>query len=83
MPYKTPGKTSPMEHSKISTVKPISLPSGYNYWHMYVIDSQMERDDYLAYSRFYNDINLVTREYVKTWIRGCKGTDILTYTIVN
>jgi len=61
----------------------VSLPSGFNFWHIYVIDRKMEQDDYLAYSRFFNEDKLITKEYIKRWIRGCQGTDILTYTVIN
>lgn len=61
----------------------VSLPTGSNLWHMYVIDRKMEQDDYLAYSKGFNNDQLLTLEYVKRWIRGCKGTDILTYKSVN
>ncbi|TKC06698.1 hypothetical protein FA048_15970 [Pedobacter polaris] len=58
----------------------ISLPSGFNFWHMYVIDKKVDKD-YLAYSRFNNDKNLVIKKDIKSWIFGCKGTDILTYQV--
>lgn len=61
----------------------VSLPSGRDFWHMFVIDSKMGGDDYLAFSRYYNDGNLVTKEYVKRSIRECGGTDILTYRVIN
>ncbi len=61
----------------------VSLPSGRDLWHMFVIDSKMGGDDYLAFSRYYNDNNLIAKEHVKRAIRACKGTDILTYQVVN
>lgn len=61
----------------------ISLPSGFNYWHMYVIDRKIDQDDYLSYSRSFNNNTLITLEYVKRWIFSSKGTDILTYSIIN
>lgn len=61
----------------------LSLPSGFNFWHIYVIDSKTKGDEYLAYSRFFDDKNLVTKADVKRCILDMKGTDILTYTIVD
>jgi hypothetical protein len=61
----------------------ISLPSGNNIWHMYVIDKKTAAGEYKAYSRFCKDKNLIRKDDVKSSIYGCKGTDILTYTIVD
>ena len=61
----------------------VSLSSGFNLWHMYVIDTKMKQGDYVAYSRFFNDRKLITKEYVKRAIREFQGTDILTYSMVN
>ncbi|TDQ11752.1 hypothetical protein [Pedobacter metabolipauper] len=61
----------------------ISLPSGYNFWHMYVIDGKADSGDYIAYSRYFNDNNLITMQNIKKLIFEVKGTDILTYRILN
>ncbi|MBE9582950.1 hypothetical protein IM792_00675 [Mucilaginibacter sp. JRF] len=61
----------------------VSLPSGGGMWHMYVIDRKIEGGDYLAYSRANNMNTHLTLEYIKRWIFGVKGTDIMTYSIVN
>lgn len=58
----------------------ISLPSGYMFWHMYVIDKKTGSDEYQAYSRVYNNSNLIITNDVKKIVRSCQGTDILTYT---
>ena len=61
----------------------ISLPSGNNFWHMYVVDKKTLSGDYIAYSRYYNVKNIIIKDNMKTSIYGCKGTDILTYTTVD
>jgi hypothetical protein len=61
----------------------VSLPSGLNLWHMYVIDKKMAQGDYVAFSRYYNDNKVIRKDDVKKSIYNCEGTDILTYTIAD
>ncbi|KLT63882.1 hypothetical protein [Pedobacter sp. BMA] len=61
----------------------VSLPSGNNFWHMYVIDKKTVSGEYIAYSRYYNSKDVIIKNDVKNSIYGCRGTDILTYTIVD
>lgn len=57
----------------------ISLPSGPNFWHIYVLDRQTESGDFVAYSRGYNNNNILEMNNIKALIRAINGTDILTY----
>jgi len=57
----------------------ISLPSGNNFWHMYVIDAKTSNGDYMAYSRYFNENSPIAIFEVKKLVSDCKGTDILTY----
>ena len=57
----------------------VSLPSGDRLWHMYVIDRPIGKDEYMAYSRAFNQDRVLVKNNVKRAIRACKGTDILTY----
>ncbi|PST83135.1 hypothetical protein C7T94_11060 [Pedobacter yulinensis] len=60
----------------------ISLPSGYNFWHMYVIDARTAQNDYRAYSRHFENDKPLVLEGVKGLIFGAGGTDIMTYRVV-
>jgi len=57
----------------------ISLPSGPDFWHIYVLDHKTEDGEFVAYSRGYNDNNVLEIRKVKELIKAINGTDILTY----
>jgi hypothetical protein len=57
----------------------ISLPSGYQLWHMYIIDSKTSKGEYVAFSRAFNFGEVLVLNDVRSRVLGCKGTDILIY----
>ncbi|MCX3263963.1 hypothetical protein OQZ29_04355 [Pedobacter agri] len=60
----------------------ISLVSGQNLWHMWVIDGKSESGDFIAYSRdFNNDYPMVISD-VKKRVQAMQGTDIITYRLL-
>jgi hypothetical protein len=60
----------------------ISLPSGAGWWHMYVLHSRTSTGDYMAFSRGYNMDKPLIIQNVKQYIQAAKGTDIMTYEVV-
>ena len=55
----------------------ISLPSGQNMYHMYLLDHKT--DTYLGYSRGYNQDEVLKLDNIKGFVKAMGGTDILTY----
>ena len=59
----------------------ISLASGPNLYHIYVVDQQTSNGDFVAYSRDYNLSSVLEVRNVKDIVKGMQGTDILTYQV--
>lgn len=55
----------------------VSLISGQNMWHIYVITEKLQNGEYKAYSKFNNETLVVSN--VKEYIKNMKGTDIMVY----
>lgn len=60
----------------------ISLVSGQNMWHIWVIDKKSESGDFIAYSRDYNITYPLVVTGIKNIVKSMQGTDIITYTVL-
>lgn len=60
----------------------ISLISGQNMWHIYVIDSENKKGDFIAFSRAYNVTTPLVITNVKDIVKSMQGTDIITYSVL-
>ncbi|UJH90680.1 hypothetical protein LZ575_18215 [Antarcticibacterium sp. 1MA-6-2] len=55
----------------------VSLVSGQNMWHIYVISEKLDNGEYKAYSKI--DEKTLVVSNVREYITNMKGTDIMVY----